>query len=224
LLAAVLVFMLPAAATIFPSVPRWDVRVRAGLFGLAVAVAFLAAAAAFVRDAELARLLKTRDVSAKQRRLITLDATVAALLANNPALGGFEPTLYQYDGSALVPMWPPPPAADFGRPDVRVFAPGKGATGRAFAERSVFGVYGTDVENDTHELTPDQRQRFKGYRSAVAFPIWRDDAAEVIGCLTLLRKQPDERFTSDRSAADAVRQLCDVLGTLMSMMRPDDAG
>ena len=81
--------------------------------------------------------------------------------------------MFDEETGFLEPYYPPANLPS-GREDHRRFAPGRGATGRAWEEGRLFHVRGKRVANDEFNLTDEQRELFAGYQSVAATPL-RDD-------------------------------------------------
>jgi hypothetical protein len=212
----------PTFYTIFAERSHRDsMDVRVVVFVLWAAVGLWVLSKAWSRDRSIETAM--RDRRAVQREVRT-SATQDVLdaLTKQGALGlpkSYEPTVYLYDEEkdSLEPYFPHLnlPA---GQEDPRRFAPGRGATGRAWQEGRLFFVRGEAVATDEYHLTPAQREFFRDYRSVAATPI-HDDQGRKFGVVTVLSRDEDG-FFDEIDGRRRLRNIADTLGVVLSSV-PD---
>jgi hypothetical protein len=188
--------------------------------GAALFVLYLA----WRRDESIDTIIAGRKANQRQIRTAATDDVLEALTTAG-VMGipeSYEFTLYVFDEKkeSLEPYFPhlDLPA---GEGDKRRFAPGRGATGRAWQEGRLFYVRGEPVATDEYNLTEEQREYFREYRSAAATPIG-DDQGRKIGVLTALSRE-DDGFFAERDGKLKLRNMADTIGVVLtSVPDPED--
>lgn len=198
--------------------------VRVILFGLWVALGMYVLWRAWARDRLIDQAMSDRRAVQRQVRTSATQDVLEAL--TQPAVlglpGSYELTIYLYDAvtNFLEPYYPHLhlPA---GQGDPRRFAPGRGATGRAWQEGHLFYVRGEPVATDEFNLTEQQREFFKDYRSVAATPI-RNDQDAAIGVVTALSRADDGLFEPGRDGQRRLRNIAETFGVVLTSV-PDTA-
>lgn len=223
LVVALGVFLLavPTVFTVFPGLSESS-RMRRGLL---LAAWFIAAAIAIhsstKRDEAIQSLSdEERERQQKLRRAAALELMSALLRPGTLGIPShYEFTVYIFDDDKLLPAWP---VLDSDSLDPRIFSPGSGATGTAWADKEMVVVTGSAVANADYGLTPDQQEFFKQYKTAVATPISREDET-FFGVLTALAEVDDQYFSGDGPGQRFLRDLSDVMGVLLTtILKPKD--
>jgi hypothetical protein len=177
---------------------------------------FVAAGAAWVAtglDLRLGAWLNRQAAEQRERIASVAEKTLERLLA--PGVFGipsnYEFTVYAYEPEpdSLVPSWPRDPEYD----EVKTFAAGNGATGRAWSENQFKLVVNKDVSNDKYGLTPEQQSFFADYNVVLATPIYAPDGTGL-GVLTAISMDNDDHFEAERNR-DTFRDLAAVVGALL---------
>lgn len=221
----IVLLAVPTVFTVVPGFAKWHGLIRLVLLMIWGATALATIAAASHRDEAIQSLSDDRRAQLRSLRRIAYAEVIESLL--RPGAQGipdhYEFTVYVFDDQQglLVPTWP---RIDFrGAPDLRTFAPGKGATGTSWRDERMILVTGSEVSNATYDLTPEQRKYFKGYRVAVAVPILAD-ATNPFGVLTALSKEDEDGFFSDEGPGrSSLLVLADVVGVVLKAIpEPND--
>lgn len=158
-----------------------------------------------------------------QARTLLLDRLIRPLGTGIPP--GYDITVYVHDREQdlLSPIYP-----GWSRPgdDPRVFAPGDGATGQAFARLrdridppgAVFVVTGEAVSDDTWNLSPEQRELWHDYRVVASSPFVV--AGVPVGVITAISKIDDGFFGKQ----DGNSKLVLLANDIASLMQFTDQG
>jgi hypothetical protein len=216
----------PTYYTVFTHRAATDrVWIRALVFAVWIVIGVYVLWRAWKRDQSIEVAMADRRASQRQvRTAATYDVLEA--VTRSGAMGlpeSYEFTLYLYDEdkASLEPYFPhlDLPA---GQADPRRFAPGRGATGRAWEEGRLFYVRGEPVATDEFQLTQRQREFFRDYRSVAATPI-QDDQGSKFGVLTALSRDDDGFFERGRDGKLLLRNMADTLGVVLtSVPDPED--
>jgi hypothetical protein len=215
----------PTYYSIFVSRAESDpLRVRLILFGLWVIFGLYVLWRAWGRDEVIEQAMADRRSAQRQVRTSATEDVLDAL--TRPGVLGlpesYEITIYVYDAvtNFLEPYYPHV-SLPAGQEDHRRFQPGRGSTGRAWEEGHLFYVRGEPVATDEFNLTEDQRELFKTYRSAAATPI-RDDQGGKIGVVTALGPVDDGFFEPRGHGQQLLRNIADTFGVVLTSV-PDPA-
>lgn len=220
LLAVVLALVLVAVPTAFGIFPELisDVTLgdRAWIMGAWVTIAGFTAVAAMTERSE------GQSMALEHLRLLTRSYLKLALDPKNsgiPVL--YEVTVYFDDDQGHLLPWFP--RSIRGLNDPRVFAYGKGATGKAFSANDPIAVVGDAVSSDEYGLTPSQQEFFARYRVVVAVPITELGSGRVLGALTVINTHNDEMFVTDEGidqpGVSILQRLADEIGDAVSTKR-----
>ncbi len=218
---ALFLLFIPTLFQLEPSALKWSHWVRWPLLGAWAAVAVGVIVSEVKRDERLTQISDAHRSTVRQQRQAATNDVLEALLCEGTR--GFPPeytfTVYVHDREAdvLQPIWP---RLDLrvGDRDPRVFAPGHGATGSAWAKQQTFVVTGDAVTNADHGLTEAQQQFFSGCCTAAATPIW-GDSDEPFGVLTALSSK-DDRFLDDEARLRDFSSLATTVGVVLQSI-PD---
>jgi hypothetical protein len=208
---ALLVVGVPTIYTVFGK----ELQDRALWVRVVVGIAWLlvAAGAAWIATGRDVRLdwWMNRQADEQRRRIAAVaEKTFERLLA--PGIFGipahYEFTVYSHkpESDLLVPSWPQDPAYD----EVKTFAAGNGATGRAWSDDQFKLVVDDDVSNDKYGLTPEQQVFFADDRAVLATPVYGLDGTPL-GVLTGISKVNDGHFETEEHR-DTFRDLAAVVG------------
>jgi hypothetical protein len=187
------------------------VRVVVGSAWLAVA----AVAAWFATGLDLLLEGWLRRQAVEQRERIafgsvqTLERLLSPGIFGIPRYYEFTAYTYQPEADLLVPSWPPDPEHD----EIKTFAAGNGATGRAWSEDQFKLVVDDDVSNDRYGLTPEQQTFFADKRAVAATPVYGLDGT-ALGALTAISDVNDGYFESDENR-DTFRDLAALVGAVL---------
>lgn len=210
LVAGVLVLAIPTGASVWasaiesqpdwwPGVPWWSLKA-------ALSLIWIVAAALIVRDGLIRdrRIDTLSEESRTKRNLIRTQASDAAFAGMLDPQHAFprkwDFTIYVFDEeqSLLVPSWPPPDSDDHRQ--LKSFAPGKGATGRAWEREAMIVRTGDDVSGATYGLSEAQQQHYAGKHSVVATPIFTY-ADRKLGVLSAICEDEDDHFDKPNNQA-----------------------
>jgi hypothetical protein len=194
--------------------PIW---VRALVLLLWLGIAFTALRLATRREEEqgeqLDQLTRDREEEQEERLWRTFGEAFEALLGSPRRVPpNYEFTLYTFDGTNLVPVWPDNPETAA----VKTFAPGAGATGKAWDLEQTILVDEDAVSDATHGLRPDQQEYFKDFRAVVAEPV-RDRDGLLTAVLTAISK-PNDRFFETSAGKERIRDLAALVGPLIGSL------
>jgi hypothetical protein len=215
----------PTYYTVFVSRAEKDsMLVRIVVFGAWVLLGVYVLWRAWARDQLIDQAMTDRHAVQRQVRTSATQDVLDAL--TRPGVLGlpesYELTIYLYDAETnfLEPYFPHLhlPA---GQEDPRRFAPGRGATGRAWQEGHLFYVRGEPVATDKFNLTDEQREFFSDYRSVAATPI-RNDQDAAIGVLTVLSRTDDGLFELSGDGQRLLRNIAETFGVVLTSV-PDTA-
>lgn len=215
----------PTVFTVFPELTasvstRWRLVIVGGWLLLVMATVGLTAARDRRIEAMAAELTLDRVVLRNQLKIGALAMALRTSL-DTPEIHGipacYEFTLYVHDPDVglLKPVYP---RWDNDGPDVRVFEPGKGATGYAWQTESLVIVKGEAVANTRYGLTDDQQTFWGEYRRALSYPLY-EDLTTKIGALTALSKEEDDYFDSPAGQA-LFHQLADTMAVYVLALLP----
>jgi hypothetical protein len=215
----------PTYYTVFVSQAETNsTRVRAIVFGAWVVLATYVLWRTLARDKLIDQAMADRQSVQRQVRTSATQDVLDAL--THPGVLGLPPsyelTIYLHDAETdfLEPYYPHLhlPA---GQEDPRRFAPGRGATGRAWQEGHLFYVRGEPVATDEFNLTEEQREFFKTRRSVAATPI-RNEQDAAIGVLTVISDDDDGFFEPSTDGQRLLRNIAETFGVVLTSV-PDTA-
>lgn len=205
---------LPTAFGIFPEMSRWPFAVRVAVAAAWIGVAVTTVVLGTRREERLDQLLTATARQRRQLRDLATEEILSALLRRGtrtiPRRYLLVVYLYDPELDELYPVFPDPRR---GADDERVFKPGAGAAGFAFANRKLIVVTGDAVSDETYGLTPAQQSRFTEFRAVVATPV-SPDGEQPVGVLSAISRTDDGYFADAPGQAN-LRELADIVGVVL---------
>lgn len=195
----------------------WPFRCRAALTAVWLLAAVFFVIAGLEHEHNVSSLAEEVEAGRQRKYRVAEGFIYKSMLAKDRLKSGWEFSIYLYvqETNRLEPIWPQDAAVPY---DVRVFQPGKGATGIAWQEPGdVIVKYGEEVHNATHGLTVEQQEAFRDYHAVVATAI-HSDREVPIGVLSGICKDEDTCFDEQADQA-LLLTAAEVIGVVMSRLR-----
>lgn len=211
----------PTFATIYASdIEDWPGCAKAGLMIIWLLCAVILAVDTAQRDDRIKQATSSVIQQRERRRNEAIDMALRRIFTSKLELPRkWDWTVYVFDDEkgVLLPAWPRPDPANEEQSDVKVFAPGKGATGQAYSAGQTIVRLGVEVHDGTHGLTEAQQEYFASRNAVVATPIFADDDKTVIGVLAAIADDADDYFDQPANQQQ-LRATANVVGTLMETL------